>query len=457
MPGAPIEQAATMQREAPSGLDILIIGGGIAGLGFAIEAYRKGHNVSIIERRPDFNDYGDLIAIQQSALYTPEKWPGFMDRCREHRVGREGVLHYKYDGTYIGSNAFPLAMSRAVLHDTLNQYVRGLGIEVKFSTRVVDYFETDDHAGVTLDDGSKLCADIVVASDGVGSKSWSLVSGYKEKPVSSGYALFRATYPVDLALDKPHIAEEYGNVQDKCKLFAGDGAHIIIARAGPNMIFMLTHKDTGTAEEEWTKQTSVDHALPHVEGWSPEVRDIIESAPNREAVDFKLMWRNPRENWASPKKRVIQIGDAAHTFLPTSTSGATTALEDGFSLAACLQLAGKKDAPLAVTVHNHFRAERVACAQRMGFKNQELFHSADWDAVARDPTAFLTPAGKWMVNHDPETYAYDNYAACASHFTDGTPFQNTNAVPGFSYKPWTVQELLAASDRGERLVDEGEW
>lgn len=95
--------------------------------------------------------------------------------------------------------------------------------------------------------------------------------------------------------------------------------------------------------------------MPHVEGWSPEVRDIIESAPNREAVDFKLMWRNPRENWASPKKRVIQIGDAAHTFLPTSTSGATTALEDGFSLAACLQLAGKKDAPLAVTVHNHFR------------------------------------------------------------------------------------------------------
>lgn len=165
-----------------------------------------------------------------------------MDRFREHRVGREGVLHYKYDGTYIGSNAFPLAMSRAVLHDTLNQYVRGLGIEVKFSTRVVDYFETDDHAGVTLDDGSKLCADVVVASDGVGSKSWSLVSGYKEKPVSSGYALFRATYPVGLALDKPHIAEEYGNVQDKCKLFAGDGAHIIIARAGPNMIFMLTHK-----------------------------------------------------------------------------------------------------------------------------------------------------------------------------------------------------------------------
>lgn len=133
-------------------------------------------------------------------------------------------------------------MSRAVLHDTLNQYVQGLGIEIKFSTRVVDYFETDDHAGVILEDESRLTADVVVAADGIGSKSWSLVSGYKEKAISSGFALFRSTYPVEHALDKPHLAKEYGDVQDKCKLFAGEGAHIIIARAGPNMIFMLTHK-----------------------------------------------------------------------------------------------------------------------------------------------------------------------------------------------------------------------
>lgn len=93
----------------------------------------------------------------------------------------------------------------------------------------------------------------------------------------------------------------------------------------------------------------------------------------------------------------------------------------------------------------------------MGYKNQELFHNTDWDAVAQNPTAFLTPAGLWLANHDPEQYAYDKYDACASHFTTGTPFKNTNAVPGFIYKPWTVQELLAASRRGETVVDEGEW
>lgn len=67
------------------------------------------------------------------------------------------------------------------------------------------------------------------------------------------------------------------------------------------------------------------------------------------------MWRNPRDNWASPQKRVIQIGDAAHTYLPTSASGATMALEDAYSLATCLRIGGKGEAPLAVRVHNHLR------------------------------------------------------------------------------------------------------
>lgn len=184
---------------------------------------------------------GDLIAIQASALHTPEKWPGFLEFCRGINVASNGSMH-KYDGTLIGDISFPLGMSRADFHDALHQYVKKLGIEVRFSTRVADYFETSDAAGVLLDDGSTATADIIVAADGIGSKSWSLVSGAKETPISSGFALFRATYPIELALDKPSIAAEFGQMDDKAKLFAGPGAHVIIARARSNMIFMLTHR-----------------------------------------------------------------------------------------------------------------------------------------------------------------------------------------------------------------------
>lgn len=103
------------------------------------------------------------------------------------------------------------------------------------------------------------------------------------------------------------------------------------------------------------------------------------------------------------------------------------------------------------------RFERVSCAQKMGFKNREVFHNTDWDAVAKNPEMMGKMVGNWLVNHDPEQYTYENYDRCADHLLNGAPFENTNAVPGYKYKPWTVKELLDASERGEPIVDEGDW
>lgn len=93
----------------------------------------------------------------------------------------------------------------------------------------------------------------------------------------------------------------------------------------------------------------------------------------------------------------------------------------------------------------------------MGFRTNQLFHNADWDAIFKNPKVVLKTVGDWILTHDPEQYAYDNYGNCANHILMGTPFQNTNAVPGYTYKAWTVKELLDAAARGEPIVDEGDW
>jgi hypothetical protein len=230
--------------------------------------------------------------------------------------------------------------------------------------------------------------------------------------------------------------------------------------------------------------------LKAVEGWEPFVTELINATPNRTVLDWKLMWRNPQPQWASPNGRVVQIGDAAHPFLPTSASGGTMAMEDAHSLAACLHISGKKYVSLATKVHNHLRYvpakglgasqclngygrgsdvteanntyadnrfERVSCAQKMGFKNREVYHNTDWDAVAKNPEVMGKMVGDWLVHHDPEQYAYENYGKCAEHLLSGAPFTNTNSVPGYKYKPWTVKELLDASERGEPVQDQGDW
>lgn len=133
-------------------------------------------------------------------------------------------------------------MARSTFHNLLHKYTEKLGIEIKLSTLVTDYFETDEHAGIVLEDGSKLTADIVVAADGIGSKSWNLVSGYKEKAISSGFALFRTTYPVERALQNPIVAERYKELGERAELYIGPGAHMIAAKSEKEMVFMLTHK-----------------------------------------------------------------------------------------------------------------------------------------------------------------------------------------------------------------------
>ncbi|KAL4977068.1 hypothetical protein BDW66DRAFT_133317 [Aspergillus desertorum] len=452
-----------MQRDPDTGLSILVVGGGIAGLSFAIEAHRKGHNVRVIERHPAGKTDGEIIAITGPALHTPHKWPGFMEMARKEAV-TPGITMRKYDGTTIGTfpvgdpNNPSLPIYRSKLHRVLSEYAAQLGIWVEFGTSGFGYFEGENDAGIILADGRKLTADVVVAADGVGSRSWQLVVGRKQPPVSSGFVLYRVTFPVGPALKNPIIAREFEGHEDRAFLHAGPGAHMVTCKDGEEVCYLPTcREDSTTAVEDWAKNTSIDKALEAVQGWEPFVSELIKATPNRTVLDWKLMWRDPQPKWVSDGGRVVQIGDAAHPFLPTSASGGTMAMEDAFSLAACLSIAGRQDVPIATKVHNHLRYERVSCAQKMGFKNRELYHKTDWDAVAKNPEIMGKMVGKWLLMHDPERYAYENYESCKEFLLRGEPFTNTNAVPGYTYKPWTVKELLEASKTGEGIADDGEW
>jgi 2-polyprenyl-6-methoxyphenol hydroxylase-like FAD-dependent oxidoreductase len=46
-----------------SGIDVLIVGTGLAGLTAAIECTRKGHQVRVLERNANINTAGELISL----------------------------------------------------------------------------------------------------------------------------------------------------------------------------------------------------------------------------------------------------------------------------------------------------------------------------------------------------------------------------------------------------------
>lgn len=65
--------------------------------------------------------------------------------------------------------------------------------------------------------------------------------------------------------------------------------------------------------------------------------------------------------------------------------------------------------------------------------------------------------GRWITDHDPEVYVYQNWTRCVDHLVRGADFTNTNIPPGYSYKPWTIDECLKNANDGVLLTDEGNW
>lgn len=170
-------------------------------------------------------------------------------------------------------------------------------------------------------------------------------------------------------------------------------------------------QDEADIEESWSFPGNVEDALKVVEGWEPVVHEIIKATPPEYLVDWKLLYRDPLPTWISPKARIALIGDAAHPFLPTSIQGASQAMEDGATVAVCLEKAGKNKVTDALRAYEEIRYERVKKAQQAGVSTRDMWHKADFDAIWADPDSVKLKREPWLLDFDEEAHAYEVYDA----------------------------------------------
>ena len=60
------------ERHPSSGIDVLVAGGGVAGLYFALECLRNGHKVTVLESRTDVDPAGKLLAPSSFLTMTTD-------------------------------------------------------------------------------------------------------------------------------------------------------------------------------------------------------------------------------------------------------------------------------------------------------------------------------------------------------------------------------------------------
>ncbi|KAK8861969.1 monooxygenase [Apiospora arundinis] len=515
-------------RCPPSGISILIVGAGPAGLFAALECWRKGHDVRVIERSPRPTTAGDHFSIApQIARHINTRWPGLAQQNEAiaddpwlslHTITGETIKgpapilwkdDNQNDNDKDGGNDDddPLLPRRFYRHHRakflrmLMVAVRRAGIEITYGRRVVDYYEDAARqvAGVRISSESGSAseatttteeADLVVAADGVGTKSHGAVNGHDIRAESSGYSLYRTCFPVARLAPYPalaHYLRPLDNGHSLVHVWAGRGVSFYFCRYPDLVGWAMQHKADETASESWGSPVPVEKILQFAETLFPDgglpdlLRDLIRASPDDGVVDWKLLLRDPQPRVASPAGRVVQVGDSAHTFLPSSGDGANQGMEDAISLASCLHVGGKSNIEWAVKVHNKLRFERVACAQIVGFlRFKQTIHpppssngdlcpssstaptcasssSSSATTTAKPPIDLRSRLCRWQWSHDPEQYAYDQYGAALRHLQTGTPFRNTNVPRGYEYQPWTFGEVMDLVAQGKFLELGGDW
>ncbi|KAF2133656.1 putative monooxygenase [Dothidotthia symphoricarpi CBS 119687] len=478
------DEFALPERHPNTGVNVLVVGAGMGGLMTTLECWRKGHNIVGILERNDGPVYsGDIIVMLPSAVSVIRHWPA-MQRDMETEQVSASVSYEKHSGEHIYGPTVPSyndpehiasrrgkgpsvapAQIRSKFYRMLLRQVAKLGFTIEYGKTVRDYFENEaaGTGGVVLQNGDVRMADVVVAADGLKSRSEMLISGKHTPTKSSGMSIYRTAYPKEIAMRDPTVEKRWGNRSPVWEYWLGPGMYIGVFVSEDIVSWGFTPLDAqGGATESWEPDAdpeSIVKELLKVPDWDPAILALVRTAPKGGVVHWPLLWRDLRRDWTSKGGHIVQVGDSAHSFIPTSGNGATQALEDAVTLATCLQLTGRRSSATGTKIYNLLRYERVSCAQKMSFVNAQLKTETDWDTIWKDPLKVRTRFPKWIFSHDPEAYAYEKYGEAIAHLVDGAKFENTNLPPGHKFLPWTVAEVEEAMKTGRRVEDllDGDW
>jgi len=382
---------------------IAIVGGGVGGLAAALSLLRAGLDVHVYEQARTLNEVGAGVQISPNAarILHGLGLAGELDR-----VGvRPLALHQRRwsDGRTLLRTPLAGRVERAFgfpyYHVHRVELVSALAAAVPskrlhLGHRLTDLGHHGDRVEARFANGLRAEADVLVGADGIHSQVRRAVVG-PERPRFTGCVAYRALVPAARlrGLDLELAGEAW----------MGPGAHFVhyFVSGGRQVNVVAVIERDAWMRESWTTRGDVKDALAAFDGWHPQVRAILESVD--ETYVWALFDHAPPARWST--ERVTLLGDAAHAMLPFMAQGAAQAIEDGATLAACLDAEG--DVTAALRRYEALRIPRTARIQALSATNKTRFHLPDGpqqrqrDArMAAGATDFSYEAIAWIYGHD---------------------------------------------------------
>lgn len=342
-----LEKSSDSRTPQSPNLKILVAGGGIGGLVFALAAKRKGFEVIVFERDLSAirgeGQYRGPIQIQSNALAALEAIDlnvaeevmsaGCItgDRINGLVDGISGTWYTKFD-TFTPAAERGLPVTRVISRMKLQEILaRAVGDDIIFNgSNVVDYVDDGSKVSVILENGERHEGDVLVGADGIRSKVRTNLFGHSEASYA-GYTCYTG-----IADFVPPDIETVGY-----RVFLGHKQYFVSSDVGAGkMQWYAFHKEPagGTDVPNGKKK----RLLKIFDGWCDNVIDLLNATDEEAILRRDIYDRVPIFSWG--KGRVTLLGDSVHAMQPNMGQGGCMAIEDGYQLAVELEKASIESA-----------------------------------------------------------------------------------------------------------------
>ncbi|RHZ60794.1 putative monooxygenase [Aspergillus thermomutatus] len=407
-------------------LRIIIAGAGLGGLAAAVSCALSGHTVEVVEQAKELVEVGAGLQITPNASRLFKYWQ-LPNSIWEAAAEPTALTVHRYTGQILANepsfhknirakyNAPFIDLHRVDLQQALYIRAKELGVTFHLNERV-DSIDFDTTTVKTLA-GNQYTGDLIIAADGLWSRSRECFLGKKDVPLPTGDLAYRIVLTADQISD-PELRAWVENPE--CHFWIGPGAHVVAYSLRNGRMFNIVLLVPDNLPPGVSRQSgSVEEMRKLFEGWDPVLNRFLSYV---DSVDkWKLMHHAEMESWVNDKSNLVFLygshrvfdtdqlthtsGDACHPMLPYLAQGANSSLEDGAVLGQLLgHMKNKSHLPQILRLYESLRKSRGEAIVKETFKQRHDFHMPNGEEQEKRDEVFMSQLGKEIKGAFPSRW-----------------------------------------------------